>query len=488
MNTTIPTHGISGGRTRRYGIGFGNRFFGQCLAVTVLLVAGWPQRGAGQQLDTTFAQRMQQVIQAERLKWNQHGISAAVIVPGSGSWKGTDGESAAGIPVTDTMLFGAGSVTKTFTSALILQLAEEGKLSLADPLHRWLPGYANVDSTITIRRLLAHTSGVYNFTDNPAWGDSLFADPGRVWKPDEIARYFIEAPSFSQGRSWGYSNTGYLLLGMIAEKASGSALASEFRKRFLGPLALRSTFLEPDEEVQGELVHPWSDFTGEGEPDDIFSFPRQAIYSSAWAAGAIVSTPSDIAAWGSALYGGRILHDSSMARLLTILSLNTGSPVTGYGLGVFRYMLGGKTLYGHGGNVFGYSTSLLHDPEKGITVAVMVNGNMKADEIGYALMTEVMKGSTSTAGYTPASPLLSLGDITIDRSGTAVLVEYSLPVAGSASITLHDLLGREVAAISGLEHEAGTWSATLRTAGLPHGAYICRLQSGGTSTTKKMIF
>lgn len=431
---------------------------------------------------------MQETIETQRLKWNQHGISAAVLVPGWRTWKGTDGESAPGIPITDTMLFGAGSVTKTFTSALILQLAEEGKLSLADPLHRWLPGYANIDSTITIQRLLAHTSGVYNFTDNPLWGDSLFADPGRIWTPDEIVRYFVQEPSFSQGRSWAYSNTGYVLLGMIAEKASGSRLAVEFRKRFLEPFELRNTFLEPDEEVRGELVHPWSDFTGEGEPDDISSFPRQGIYSSAWAAGAIVSTPSDMAAWGYALYGRRILHDSSLARLLTILTLNTGTPVTGYGLGVFRYTLEGKTLYGHGGNVFGYSTSLLYYPEKGITIAVMVNGNMKADEIGYALMTEALKGTTSGAGYHPASPLLSLGDIITDRPGTAVRVEYSLPVAGSASITLHDMLGREVAAISGLEQEAGTWSATLRTAGLPHGAYICRLRSGGTTVTKKMLF
>lgn len=250
-------------------------FFIRALTLAALVLPALLLPVAAQMPDSVLARRLQNVIETERTSWNQHGISAAVIIPGRGRWTGVDGESSAGVPITTDMPFGAGSVTKTFTSALILQLAEEGKLSLGDSLHRWLPAHANIDSTITIRRLLNHTSGIYNFSDNPEWGDSISTNPTRIWKPEEIVGYFTKEPSFAPGRSWGYSNTNYLLLGMIAEKAGGSRLAEAFRNRFLAPLELHSIVLAPDEEITGELAHPWSDPTGDGEPDDITLLPAR---------------------------------------------------------------------------------------------------------------------------------------------------------------------------------------------------------------------
>lgn len=179
-----------------------------------------------------------------------------------------------------------------------------------------------------------------------------------------------------------------------------------------------------------------------------------------------------------------------MNRLLTFLTFNNNPAVTGYGLGVFRHMIAGETVYGHGGNVFGYSTSMLYDPEKGIAVAVMVNGDMKADNIGTVLMAAAMELEAAGAGYsddaTPA--MLSLGNVRIDPTGSAVTVEYSLAQPGTIRVTLHDMLGHEVAGTENMYNEAGASAATLGTTGLPHGTYICRVQSGEKVATRKIAF
>ena len=440
----------------------------------------------GQSLDSMLVKRLQSEIEHQIAMNGLEGISASVIVPGKGEWQGVAGMSFDSDAMRPEMILGAGSITKTFTATLILQLAEEGKLTLDDSLHEWLPAYLNIDSTITIRQLLNHTSGIYNYTNSLAWNDSVAADMMRHWEAEEIVSKFIRPRSFQAGIGWQYCNTGYLLLGMIAEKATGSEIAVEFRRRFLTPLGMASTHLEADEESTLEMAHSWLDVDGDAIPDDIFTLPRPAIYSSAWTAGAMFSTARDLTTWGRALYGGQVLHDSSLQRMLTFRNLSMSS-MTGYGFGAARIRLSRGVAYGHGGNILGYSSILLFNPADSTVVAAMVNGFVDAAPIGVALMEVIMEQQSGVGSGDIARGALTIDNIRRTSSGQTFAIDYNLPEPAHVSMTVYTILGGEVATIVRDEKSAGTHTAFFDGSNLPRGPYFCRLQAGGKAVTRRLV-
>lgn len=304
------------------------------------------------------------------------GISAAVSIPGEEIWVGTSGVSHDDIPITPDMLFSIASVTKTFTAACILQLVEEGTLSLSDSLHQWLPTFPNVDSTITIRQLLNHTAGVFDYYHHPAFWDSLAIDLSRRWSPEETLTLVLE-PYFPPGTDFRYSNTDYILLGMIIREATGHEVSAEFRTRFLDPLRLSHTFFDVEEVIPGEMAHGWADVDEDNVPDDLTPYPRTAYYSIEWTAGAMVSIPEDIVQWAQALYGGDVLSQVSLDEMLTFYPLSgEGRADDGYGLGVSRFkpeILHGENGIGHGGEVKGYRNVMVYLTDHGVSISVMIN-------------------------------------------------------------------------------------------------------------------
>jgi D-alanyl-D-alanine carboxypeptidase len=289
------------------------------------------------------------------------------------------------------MLFLVSSITKTYTAATILQLVEEGTLSLSDSLHSWLPSYANIDSTITIRQLLDHTSGVFDYYEHPAFFDSIMADPGRAWTPEQTLTFVLE-PSFSPGSEWDYSNTNYILLGMIIEEATGSTVAEEFRSRFLTPLGLQETFMSVEEELGGPVAHGWFDIDGDEILDDVIeSMPMTAFMSIEWTAGAMFSSSRDLTRWTEALFSGEILTQASLDEMLTFHSLSIpGNVYDGYGLGVGRFVVAGHRAYGHGGETPGYRSLMVHMPESGVSITVLMN------EVNGACLFSVTEGLVQT--------------------------------------------------------------------------------------------
>ena len=166
-----------------------------------------------------------------------HGASVAVIFPDGRLQTWVSGVSHESVLMHPDMLFALGSVTKNCVAALTLRLAEEGLLSLEDPLSRWLPDYPHVDNRITIRQLLNHTSGLYMFWKNDDLWKAMEADKKRIWTPEEVLAY-IKEPHFEKGSGWRYSNTNYLLLGMILEKAGGTSLPNLLRRYLWQPLGI----------------------------------------------------------------------------------------------------------------------------------------------------------------------------------------------------------------------------------------------------------
>jgi D-alanyl-D-alanine carboxypeptidase len=305
------------------------------------------------------------------------GFSVAVLVPGRQLWTGVQGVSHGTVPITPASVFAAGSITKTFTAVTILRLAEESVLGLDDSLFRWLPTYPYVDSTITIRQLLNHTSGLSDFTDVPGWIIPLLNDPNRVWSMEEWFLATIRPPYFPKGTSWWYSTSGYLLLRMIIEQATGSTVAEQYHKYVIDPLQLDDTYVCPDDPLPGTVAHGWLDITGDGVYDDFATVPRTSFCSAA--GGQIFTTAPDLVTLGNALMRERtLLSDASYAQM-TDFVFPTGSDeplVYGYGLGFVWFnpdFFLGQKVWGHSGNAPGYAAGMLYLVDHDAIVAVMDN-------------------------------------------------------------------------------------------------------------------
>ena len=231
------------------------------LLLLICTLMSWVDAGAAD-ANLTLDEELQHVLDAELDRQNGIGISVAIRMPRRSPWHGVSGVSYDTTPLTSSMLFGIGSVTKNFVAALILQLAEEGRLSLDDALGKYLANYANINSAITIRQLLNHTSGIFDFIKHPSIWDTIFANRLKIWTPEEILETFVLQPYFSPGTGWHYSSTNYILLGMIVKEITGSKVSAELRERFFNPLGLDSTFFDIEEPITGTIAHP-ADVVGE---------------------------------------------------------------------------------------------------------------------------------------------------------------------------------------------------------------------------------
>lgn len=323
-----------------------------------------------------LADRLQAVLDREIRAGDTRGVSAAVIFPDESLWSGVSGISHDTVAISPDMLFAIGSITKNMVAALTLKLVEEGILSLDDPLSKWLPAYPHVDSAITIRQLLNHTSGLYMFWDNQQIWDDLKKDRARVWTPEEVLSY-IKAPDFKPGEGWRYSNTNYLLLAMIINRATGANLSSEFNKHFWQPLGITDMFLSQEENIPPNQVHIYGDNFqfGAGIRDITFQ-PRASHESITYGSSGIFTSAASLARWSQALFGGQILQPQSLEAMLQFVEFWPVANMRAYGLGVQvfpRSFASGKYAIGHGGGNIGTATYMVYLPEYRISIVVMVN-------------------------------------------------------------------------------------------------------------------
>jgi D-alanyl-D-alanine carboxypeptidase len=253
-------------------------------------------------------------------------------------------------PLRVTDRYRVGSATKTFVATVVLQLAGEGRLDLSDTVERWLPGQVPNGGAITVRQLLNHTSGLADYApdEDDTFIRRVLADRQRTWAPRElVALGTAQPPLHAPGARWSYSNTGYIVLGLIVEAATGNPLETELRTRLFAPLRLRATSFDSRARITGRHAHGYSRI-GARRPYDI------SVLNQSWAgaAGAIASTAGDLARFHRALFGGRLLRPRLLAQMRTTVA--TGSGVQTYGLGLIRMRHPCGTFWGHGGETLGY--------------------------------------------------------------------------------------------------------------------------------------
>lgn len=271
--------------------------------------------------------------------------------------------------------FRIGSITKMFTATVIVQLAEEGALTLDDPLALWLPDVADqlpYGDQITLRQLLGHTAGVYNMTNNTAYArdireDAVIDEDAGIatltcvqWDPHDIlARYVYGQPaSFAPGAQWGYSNTNYILLGMVIELAGDVSVAEAYRTRIFEPLGMESTHLDCYEDAVIDVVHGYT-----GTRTDMVDVT--ALHeAAAWSAGGLVSTAPDLIAFARGLFSGALFDDPA-----SLMALTTPGKYGNYGLGVMFESI----FLGHGGGIAGFRTLLHYAPNLDTVVVVLYN-------------------------------------------------------------------------------------------------------------------
>jgi len=339
-------------------------------------------------------QKLQNVLDEGIKKYDINGVSAAVIFPDGKLWTGTSGISHDTVTIKPDMLFAIGSITKKFVATLTLKLAEEGKLSLDDPLSKWLPEYPHVNSKITIRQLLNHTSGIYMFWSNQKIWDDLIKDRTKIWTPDEVLTY-IKKPYFEPGDGWRYSNTNYLLLAMIITKATKSTLSSELRKQFWQPLHINSARLSIEEKIPDNQAHVFGDnFNDDGSYLDLTFLPRESHESISYGSAGVFMTAEDLALWCHSLFEGKILKQQSMDEMLEFVDIGFGRQKRGYGLGVqlFRKRTSsGEKAFGHSGASIGTGAYMVHFPKHHLSVVVMVNNFGRSTAITKKLIHTVLK-------------------------------------------------------------------------------------------------
>ncbi|MEZ5185506.1 MAG: serine hydrolase domain-containing protein [Candidatus Nanopelagicales bacterium] len=358
----------------------------------------------------------------------QNAIPGAIVLiktRDQGDWSATFGTQEIGkdVPMSMDDHFRIGSNTKTMTVTVILQLLQEGELKLDDPISKYRPDVPN-GKNITLAQLAEMRSGLYSYTSSKAFNQTLDDDPQKAWTPDELLKIaFKKPPLFPPGKKYNYSNTNLILLGEVIEELTGMSAAEAFSEMIFSPLGLDQTMLPEATDSSIPEPHPQGYQFGTNVEDiDSYAVPAAQLPDAldgtlppinntdsnpswAWTAGGAISNAEDLANYVQAMVGGGLLDAKiQKMRLDSIKPIAPGSPI-GYGLGLVEFA---KNLYGHDGQIPGFSSFMAYDPVAGNTIIIglnlsasPVNGENAAVVIGKVVISELY-GASAVPGGDPA--------------------------------------------------------------------------------------
>ncbi|MFD4631161.1 serine hydrolase domain-containing protein [Streptomyces sp. NPDC058284] len=355
---------------------------GAAMVLTGATGTGTAAEGAGKRHDAT--QRALDALERAGMP----GVAAEVSSP-QGKWFGSAGfaDTATKRKRTAADHLRAGSNTKSLISVVLLQLEAEGELSLDDSVERWLPGVLQGNgydgNKVTVRQLINHTSGVHDMVSTPEWqkhmnGPGFLAHRYEAWTPRQIVDLALTyKPDFEPGTSWNYSNTNFVLAGMIIEKVTGNTYAHEAERRIIKRLNLReTTFPGTDPKMPAPYAVGYSKLYAANPGPEIYDATE---YNPAWsgATGEVISTTGDLNRYYSALLKGELLPAAQQRELLDTVETGT---FFRYGTGlIVRTLSCGVKVYGHDGIVWGSLTSTATTADGKHTLTFHLNGDWLED-------------------------------------------------------------------------------------------------------------
>ena len=337
----------------------------------------------GQSTNTTA---LKTALQLKLDEWHKAGsfpgATLGVVLPNGESFDlavgFSDRENKTPMKATDRMP--AGSVGKTFAAATAFQLIKEGKINLDDKIEKylggeqWFPRLPNAKD-ITVRQLMNHTSGLVRYEFKEQFTKDLTTNPDKVWKPAELVSYLLdEKAPFEAGKGWDYSDTNYIVLGMIIEKVTGRKFYDEANRRLLKPLKLTDTIPQDGPRLKGVVQ-------GYAGPNNPFGGTDAMLVNGKftvnpqfeWTGGGYVSTAHDLARWAKMFYEGKAFSPDLLPQVVDGVAAPMLGRESKYGLGAIIRKTSIGTSYGHSGFFPGYMTDMMYFPEQKIAVAVQVN-------------------------------------------------------------------------------------------------------------------
>ncbi|MFJ3902352.1 serine hydrolase domain-containing protein [Streptomyces sp. NPDC090025] len=324
--------------------------------------------------------KLDRTIENARKKAGIPGLVVGLWMPGKGCYVRATGvaDKRTGAPMPVDTFVRIGSETKTFTVTALLELVDEGKVGLDDPIDDYIRGVPNGDK-ITLRHLAEMRSGLFPYTSDPDFIHDLLSAPNRPYNPWEVLSYgYRHANTFAPGTKFEYCNSNLVLLGLVVEKVTGQPLARVIHERVVRPAGLERTFLPKGAEFPEPHAHGYTDQTLSGAEADATDWNP----SWAWAAGGMISNLQDLRRWAPVLATGTLLSPETQKQRLK--TLPTGFPGTSYGLGIFD----ANGWLGHNGSLPGYETVTVYLPEEKATLVLILNTD-----------------STTAQGQEPSSPV-----------------------------------------------------------------------------------
>src|SRR5688572_9093635 len=326
---------------------------------------------------------------------------------------------------TATTIYEIGSITKQFTSAAVMKLVEQGRVKLDDDLSKYVPQFPLQGKKVSIRQLLNHTSGIHSYTSSPGWSKTWEDD----LTPDEIVK-FVAADTFdfAPGTSYRYNNTGYVLLGMVIEKASGQTYANYLDAQFFKTLGMRQTSYCPSRTSDPAFALGYS----KGSSATVRA--KFLHLSHPFSAGALCSTVGDLVKWQRALDGGKVVSPASYALMTTADSLPSGRKLN-YGFGLVPGVFSGHKTVSHTGGINGFATAATYVPDDSLSIVVFTNFDSESPNRLVQNLLRVAYGEAPVArGAAPTQAAAAPSLSSADRD--AIVGNYSLQLPGGQTLPI----------------------------------------------------
>ncbi len=457
------------------------------LFISVLIAAAMTGR-AQSPVSPEMAEVLQRRLDSCVAAFNVPGISATLLLPGDRYWNGAAGVSDTySLDALDTThVFYQASVTKMFVAAIVLQMIEQGMFAIDDSIGRYLPPIRTVPSSTRIRFLLNQRSGIDNFLgENPAASGTWFSHPDSIWPPQLAIETYNREPVFNQGSAFAYSNTNYLLLGMLIEQVTGMSFAEVLRERILAPYGMAQTFFPPADSIASRLATGWTSFSSLSGPynTDASVMLNDCSASMLFTAGALVAGSSDVARFTRSLFSGGFLDPASLALMKICTNVNWSHGCNGYGYGTMRYNLAGKTYFGHAGDISGFTLMTVHQEADSVTLTISVNrNNAPRGAIALALLDAL--DEALTVGTNQAATGNLAISVYPNPANEALYIDLTHADQNNYRAELVNQLGQTVSA-QVLDGSSERHRIALDF--LPEGVYFLRLSDGARSETHKVL-